>query len=211
MGIRYWSLRLILTPASAILLDPDPGCDDDGNGDGGDVKVVWWYVASYTYVCTMHVKNGDKQTNGKLNSRSRIKEIGRTSKLTHTYQSVERNNQKPNSSLDITYQTDKFYWNKELWKEQPRSQQFESWEFLFHTVSLSQSLFTAYKDKPAFVIWISYHWKGRYHTTVQSNFHMEHLIGIFLKLSWVRKSCHQWINSAHFNRFYGAGKSNKQW
>ena len=124
----------------------------------------------------MHVKNGDKQTNGKLNSRSRIKEIVRTSKLTHTYQSVERNNQKPNSSLDITYQTDKFYWNKELWKEQPRSQQFESWEFLFHTVSLSQSLFTAYKDKPAFVIWISYHWKGRYHTTVQSNFHMEHLI-----------------------------------
>ena len=30
-------------------------------------------IASYTYVCTMHVKNGtNKQTDGKLNSRSRI-------------------------------------------------------------------------------------------------------------------------------------------
>ena len=39
MGIRYWSLGLILTPASAILLDPDDHLargDDDGYGDDDD-------------------------------------------------------------------------------------------------------------------------------------------------------------------------------
>ena len=32
-------------------------------------------IASYTYVCTMHVKNGDKRMDGKLNYRSSIYQI----------------------------------------------------------------------------------------------------------------------------------------